>query len=217
MTDLVPPAIEAYVEAHTSPRPPLFDELRDVTYATMASPGMQVGRVEGTLLKTLVALSRARRVFEIGTFTGFSALCMAEALPDDGELTTCDIDPTAARTAQGFFDRSPHGRKIRLRLGDALETLRAFPAEPSIDLAFVDADKERYAAYYAELIPRLRRGGLLVADNTLWSGHVLAPRPDHETDRAIVAFNRLVTEDPRVENVLLSVRDGIMLARKVVE
>ncbi len=217
MTELVPPAIEAYTEAHTSPRPPLFDELREVTYASMESPHMQVGRVEGALLKTLVALSGARRVVEIGTFTGFSALCMAEALPDDGELVTCDIDPVAARTAQSFFDRSPHGRKIHLRLGDALAMLRGLPATPSIDLAFLDADKERYAAYYAELVPRLRRGGLLVADNTLWSGHVLAPRPDHETDRAIVAFNRLVTDDPRVENVLLSVRDGIMLARKVVD
>jgi caffeoyl-CoA O-methyltransferase len=215
MTQLVPLEIEAYTDAHTSPRPPLFDELREVTYGTMASPHMQVGRVEGTLLKTLVALSRARRVVEVGTFTGFSALCMAEALPDDGELVTCDIDPVAARTAQGFFDRSPHGHKIRLRLGDALETLRALPAEPWIDLAFLDADKERYAAYYEALVPRLRSGGLLVADNTLWSGHVLAPRPDHPSDQAIVAFNRLVTEDPRVENVLLSVRDGIMLARKV--
>jgi caffeoyl-CoA O-methyltransferase len=215
MTQLVPPAIEAYTEAHTSPRPPLFDELRDVTYGTMASPHMQVGRVEGTLLKTLVAISRARRVVEVGTFTGFSALSMAEALPDDGELITCDIDPEAARIAQGFFDRSPHGHKIHLRLGDALDTLRALPAEPTLDLVFLDADKERYAAYYDELLPRLRLGGLLVADNTLWSGHVLAPRPDHASDGAIVAFNRKVTEDPRVENVLLSVRDGIMLARKV--
>ncbi len=215
MTQLVPPQIEAYTEAHTSPRPPLFDELRDVTYGTMASPHMQVGRVEGTLLKTLVALSGARRVVEIGTFTGFSALCMAEGLPDDGELLTCDVDPVAARTAQGFFDRSPHGRKIQLRLGDALETVRSLPAGPWIDLVFLDADKERYADYYRELFPRVRQGGLIVADNTLWSGHVLSPRPGEETDRAIVAFNRLVTEDPRVENVLLSVRDGILLARKV--
>jgi caffeoyl-CoA O-methyltransferase len=213
MTPIVDPEIEAYTEAHTSPRPPLFDELREVTYGTMASPQMQVGRVEGTLLKTLVAASGARRVIEIGTFTGFSALCMAEGLPDDGELITCDIDPVAARTAQGFFDRSPHGKKISLRLGDALATLRGLPAEPWIDLAFLDADKERYVDYYEELVPRLRRGGLLVADNTLWSGHVLAPR--EATDRAIVAFNRLVTGDARVENVLLSVRDGIMLARKV--
>lgn len=215
MTPLVSPQIEAYLEAHTSPRPPLFDELHDVTYGTMKSPHMQVGRVEGTLLKTLVALSGARRVVEVGTFTGFSALCMAEALPDDGELVTCDIDPVAARTAQAFFDRSPHGKKIRLRLGDALDTLRSLPKGSWIDLAFLDADKERYALYYDEILPRLRQGGLLVADNTLWSGHVVAPRADVETDHAIVAFNRKVTEDPRVENVLLSVRDGMMLARKV--
>jgi caffeoyl-CoA O-methyltransferase len=213
MDPIVDPAIEAYTEAHTTPRPALFDELRAVTYATMQSPQMQVGRVEGTLLKTLVALSGARRIVEIGTFTGFSALCMAEALPDDGELVTCDIDPEATQTAQRFFDRSPHCRKIRLRLGDALETLRSLPAGPWIDLVFLDADKERYLDYYEELLPRLRQGGLVVADNTLWSGHVLAPKED--TDHAIVAFNRRVTEDPRVENVLLSVRDGVMLARKV--
>ena len=210
---LVPPAIEAYTEAHTTPRPPLFDELREVTYASMQSPHMQVGRVEGTFLKMLVALVSARRIVEVGTFTGFSALCMAEALPDDGELVTCDIDPRAAATAQGFFDRSPHGKKIRLRLGDALDTLRALPEGQWLDLVFLDADKERYADYYEELVPRLRQGGLVVADNTLWSGHVLDPQK--ETDHAIVAFNRRVTEDARVENVLLSVRDGIMLARKV--
>jgi caffeoyl-CoA O-methyltransferase len=214
MIPLVHPDIEAYTEAHTSPRPPLFDELRDVTYASMASPQMQVGRVEGTLLKLLVAISGARRVVEIGTFTGYSALAMAEALPDDGEIVTCDIDPVAARTAQAFFDRSPHGRKIHLRLGDALETVRALPEGPWIDLVFLDADKERYPAYYEALLPRVRPGGLVVADNTLWSGHVLSPRPGVETDRGIVAYNRLVTEDPRVENVLLTVRDGIMLARK---
>jgi caffeoyl-CoA O-methyltransferase len=216
MIQLVHPELEAYAEAHTSPRPPLFDELRSVTYATMAYPEMQVGRLEGTLLKLLVALSGARRVVEIGTFTGFSALCMAEALPDEGEVLTCDIDPVAAKTAQAFFDRSPHGKKIRLALGDALDTLRALPQAPSIDLAFLDADKERYGLYYEELLPRLRPGGLLVADNTLWSGHVLAPREGEATDRAIVEFNRVVTEDPRVENVLLPVRDGVMLARKVV-
>jgi caffeoyl-CoA O-methyltransferase len=214
MTPLVHPDLEAYAEAHTSPRPPLFDDLRDVTYASMESPNMQVGRVEGTLLNLLVAISGARRVVEIGTFTGYSALAMAEALPDDGEIVTCDIDPVAARTAQSFFDRSPHGRKIRLRLGDALETVRSLPAGPWIDLVFLDADKERYPAYYEELLPRVRPGGLVVADNTLWSGHVLSPRPGVETDRALVAYNRLVTEDPRVENVLLTVRDGIMLARK---
>lgn len=215
MTPIVPPEIETYTHDHTSPRPGLFDELREVTYGTMHDPHMQVGRVEGTLLKTLAGLAGARRILEIGTFTGFSALCMAEALPDDGELITCDIDPEAVRVAQRFFDRSPHGKKIRVRLGDALETVRSLPSEPTFDLVFLDADKERYIDYYDLVLPRLRKGGLLVADNTLWSGRVLSPQ--HASDHAIVAFNRHVAEDPRVENVLLSVRDGMMLARKIAD
>lgn len=212
MTPLVDPRIETYCHEHTKPRPALFDELKEVTYAKMASPNMQVGRVEGTLLKLLVALSAARRVLEVGTFTGFSALSMAEALPEDGELVTCDIDPEATATARAFFDRSPHGKKITIRLGPALETIAAMPEDRPFDLAFVDADKENYVAYYDAIVPRLRRGGLLVADNTLWSGRVLAP--EHASDRAICAFNDRVTADPRVENVLLTVRDGMMLARK---
>lgn len=213
MTPIVPPEIEQYVHDHTTPRPPLFDELRERTYATMKSPHMQVGRVEGALLKMLSGLVGARRVLEVGTFTGYSALCLAEGMPDDGELITCDIDPAAVEVARSFFARSPHGKKIQVRLGDALETIRALPADPPLDLVFLDADKERYVDYYELAIPRLRPGGLLVADNTLWSGRVLAPNA--ATDHAIVAFNRHVTEDPRVENVLLSVRDGVMIAKKL--
>lgn len=210
---LVSPEIDRYVHDHTRARPALFDDLREVTYADMKDPQMQVGRVEGTLLKILVALSRASRAIEIGTFTGYSALCMAEALPEGGELVTCDVDPRAMDVARSFFERSPHGRKITPRLGDALETVRAMPEEPSFDLAFVDADKERYLDYYEALLPRLRQGGLLIADNTLWSGEVLAPTT--RSAEAIVQFNDHVTRDPRVENVLLSVRDGVMLVRKL--
>ncbi|MEP7120622.1 MAG: class I SAM-dependent methyltransferase [Byssovorax sp.] len=209
--NLLDPALDQYTHDHTSPRGSLFDALREVTFATMQSPHMQVGRVEGALLSLLCRLMRARRVLEIGTFTGFSALSMAEALPDDGELFTCDIDPVATATARSFFDRSPHGRKIQILLGPALETLAALPAEP-FDLAFIDADKEHYTAYYEAILPRLRPGGLLVADNTLWSGKVLDPKA--ASDHAIVRFNAHVTADPRVENVLLSVRDGMMLAYK---
>lgn len=213
MTPLLSPDIERYVHDHTRARPALFDELRDVTHATMESPNMQVGRVEGGLLKMLVAITGARRVLEVGTFTGYSALCMAEALPDDGELITCDKDPEATRVARSFFDRTPHGKKISIRVGDALTTIRALPNGTTFDLAFIDADKERYSDYYEEIVPRLRPGGLLVADNTLWSGTVVAP--ETESARAIASFNQRVTADPRVENVLLSVRDGIMLARKL--
>lgn len=210
---LTPPELEDYVHEHTSARPPLFDELREVTRAQTTAPQMQVGRVEGALLKLLVQLMGAKRVLELGTFTGYSALCMAEGLPDDGELITCDVDPTATAIAQGFFARSPHGTKITLRLGPAIDTLAAMPLAPIFDLAFIDADKERYVAYYEAIVPRLRQGGLIVADNTLWSGAVLAPETD--SARAIVAFNERVAGDSRVENVLLSVRDGMMLARKV--
>jgi caffeoyl-CoA O-methyltransferase len=213
MTPIVTPAIEAYAHDHTSARPPLFDELREVTYASMEHPHMQVGRVEGAVLKMLCSLMGARRVLEIGTFTGFSALCMAEALPEDGRLVTCDIDPRAVEVARSFFARSPHGHKIEVRLGDALDTVRGLPAGTTFDLLFLDADKERYSTYYEAVLPLLRSGGLLVADNTLWSGKVLSPSA--ETDQAIVAFNRLVAGDPRVENVLLPVRDGMMLARKL--
>lgn len=213
MKPLLDPDLEQYAHDHTSPRAPLFDELRAETYASMPSPHMQVGRVEGTLLELLCRMLGAKRVLEIGTFTGFSALCMAEALPDDGELITCDIDPEAARVARAFFERSPHGKKIRLCLGDALETVRALPEMPPFDLVFLDADKERYVDYYEATLPHLRRGGLIVADNTLWSGRVLAP--EHASDRAIVAYNAHVTRDPRVKNVELTVRDGMMLAYKL--
>jgi caffeoyl-CoA O-methyltransferase len=210
---LTPPELEGYVHDHTSARPPLFDELREVTLAQTTAPQMQVGRVEGTLLKLLVQLMGATRVLELGTFTGYSALCLAEGLPDDGELITCDVDPTATAIAQRFFARSPHGKKIKLRLGPAIETLAAMPLTPTFDLAFIDADKESYVAYYEAIVPRLHQGGLIVADNTLWSGAVLAPETD--SARAIVAFNERVTGDSRMENVLLSVRDGMMLARKL--
>lgn len=213
MKPIVDPDIEQYAHDHTRPREALFDEMREVTYASMASPNMQVGRVEGTLLELLCRMLGARRVLEIGTFTGFSALCMAEALPDDGELVTCDIDPEATRVARSFFDRSPHGRKIQIRLGDALETVRGLPEGPPFDLVFLDADKERYLDYYEATLPLLRKGGVIVADNTLWSGKVLAP--EHASDWAIVAFNAHVNGDPRVKNVELTVRDGMMLAYKL--
>jgi caffeoyl-CoA O-methyltransferase len=207
---LVPDAIEAYAADHSDPVPPLLDELREETYAKMSSPQMQVGRVEGAFLKMLVRLASARRILEIGMFTGYSALSMAEGLPDDGELITCDIDPKAEEMARRYFARSPHGKKIHVRMGPALETVKTLTGP--FDLVFIDADKESYVRYYDAVLPLLRQGGLLVADNTLWSGRVLEPQA--ESDRAIVAFNDRVAKDARVERVLLSVRDGMTLALK---
>jgi len=207
---LVPQDIEAYAAAHSEPPAPLFDRLREETYAKMRFPQMQVGRIEGTFLKILARLTRARRVLEVGMFTGYSTLMMAEALPDQGELITCEIDPGAEQMARRTFAQSPHGKKIQIRMGPALETLRQLA--PPFDLAFVDADKINYSNYYEAILPLLRAGGLMVADNTLWSGRVLSPK--EADDRAIAAFNDRVAADPRVEKVLLTVRDGMMLALK---
>jgi caffeoyl-CoA O-methyltransferase len=210
MKPLVAQELEAYAAAHTDPPGALYEQLRKVTYAQTSDPQMQVGPIEGAFLKMLVQLSGARRVLEIGMFTGYSGLKMAEGLPEDGELITCDIDPEAEAIARRFHAKSPHGKKITIRMGPALETIATLKGP--LDMVFIDADKERYPAYYKAVFPLLRRGGLIVADNALWSGRVLKPRA--KTDRAIAAFNRLVARDTRVEKVLLTVRDGMMLARK---
>lgn len=212
MTPIVAPELEEYCRAHSTPPGPLLDELAAYTRAHCKHPQMLTGPVEGALLRLLVQLSGARRVIEIGTYTGYSALSMAAGLPDDGELLTCDVDPDTSAIAQSFFDRSPHGGKIRLLRGRAIETLGSMPAEPPFDFVFIDADKESYIDYYEAVLPRLRPGGLLAADNTLWSGRVLDPK--EKSDHAIVAFNNHVARDPRVTQVLLSVRDGVMLVRK---
>jgi caffeoyl-CoA O-methyltransferase len=214
MLSLIREDLADYVEQHTSPVPELLRELREETLRDLPYAQMQVGRVEGTLLRMLVHISGARRVLELGTFSGYSALCMASALPDDGKLVTCDIDPVATAVARKYFERSPHGGKIELRLGDAAQTLDELSKQAArFDFVFIDADKESYVRYWDAVIPMLPMGGIVVADNTLWSGKVL--HPTSTSDRGIVAFNDRVAADDRVEHVLLSVRDGIMIARKV--
>ncbi len=213
MLSLLSPELTEYIERHSPAPSPLLAELRARTFAELDDPQMQVGAVEGALLRMLVTLSGARRVLELGTFSGYSSLSMAEALPADGHLVTCDVDEVATSIAREFFARSPHGHKIELRMGPALDTLAALAhAGQRFDLAFVDADKTNYPAYYAAILPLLPAGGLLVADNALWSGRVVAP--NDEDARAIARFNAQVHDDPRVDHVLLSVRDGVMLARK---
>ncbi|MFL6212704.1 MAG: O-methyltransferase [Blastocatellia bacterium] len=203
-------AVEQYAHDHTKPESDLFRRLRDETYREMSSPQMQVGRIEGQFLKLLVRLVGARRVLEIGMFTGYSGLMMAEGLPDDGCLITCDINPQAEAIARRYFAESGQGHKIEVRIGPALETIKTLD-EP-LDMVFIDADKENYVNYYEAVMELLKPGGLIVADNVLWSGEVLDPQDD--AGRAIVAFNQHVQQDPRVENVCLTVRDGIMLAWK---
>lgn len=210
MKPLVAEELERYAESHTDAPDPLLEELRRETYASVADPQMQVGAVEGTLLRMLVAVSGARRALEIGMFTGYSGLMIASALPEDGELITCDVNPKAEEVARRYFARSPHGKKIRIRMGPALETIAGL--SPSFDFVFLDADKENYPNYYDAVLPLLASGGLLVVDNVLWSGRVLDPK--EPSDRAIDTLNARVAADPRVEKVLLTVRDGVLLVRK---
>jgi caffeoyl-CoA O-methyltransferase len=202
--------VEGYAFDHTQAEPELLQRLSAETHAGMESPQMLTGRLEGRLLKLLTQLTGAGRVLEIGTFTGYSALSMAEGLPDDGQVITCEIEPHHAAFARRYFQASPHGRKIDLRMGAALETLKGL-AGP-FDLAFIDADKENYPAYYERVMELLRPGGVILVDNTLWSGLVLKPK-DRETV-AIDTLNRRIAQDTRVENVLLTVRDGLQVVRK---
>ena len=208
---LLPKPVERYVHKQTSPESRLLRELERETHETTQYPQMLTGRVEGRLLKMLVHISGARKVLEIGTFTGYSALLMAEGLPDHGELITCEISRQCAAVARKYFKRSPHGHKIRLRPGPAMKTIQKIPDE-SIDFVFIDADKPSYPRYYDESVRILKRGGIIAADNALWNGQVLDPVD--EDSRAIALFNSKVKSDRRVEKVLLTVRDGVYLIRK---
>lgn len=202
--------IDRYAFENTRPENELLRSLAERTEREMHDPQMLTGRVEGRLLKLLVQLCRPRLVLEVGTFTGYSALSMAEGLDPDGRIVTCEIDARAQQVAQAAFDASPFGDRIEIRMGPALETIRSLD-EP-IDLSFIDADKEHYPEYYESILERTRPGGLLVLDNMLWSGKVLDPQ--EEIPRVLDALNRRIARDERVENVLLTVRDGVQLVRK---
>jgi len=214
MLSLIGSELEAYVASHTTREGELFARLRAETQANLASPQMQVGPVEGAFLRLLVALHRPQTILEIGTYSGYSALAMASALPPGGQLITCDIDPVATAVATRYFAEAGLADRITLRLAPALDTIRQLAAEGRrLDLVFIDADKPGYVDYWDAVLPLLPVGGLVIADNTLWSGKVVHPKDT--SDHAIVRFNARVTADPRVEHVLLSVRDGITLARKL--
>ena len=202
--------VERYAFEHTLPESELLQRLSAETLATMAAPQMLTGRLEGRLLKLLAQLSGARRVLEIGTFTGYSALSMAEGLPEDGQVITCEIERRHADMARKYFQASPHGSKVEIRMGPALETLKTLTGP--FDLAFIDADKENYPAYYEAVLELIRPGGIILVDNTLWSGLVLKPY-DRESV-AIDTLNKRLIKDERVENVMLTVRDGMQLVRK---
>ncbi len=208
---VVPAEIEAYAADHTSPEHPVLARVAEETRAGEEAHGMMVGLLEGRFLETLVWLSGARRVLEIGCFTGYSALSMAAVLPPDGTITTCEVDPRRAATARAHMDASPWGDRIDIRVGPALETLAGL--DGPFDLVFIDADKTNYANYYEAVLPKLAERGLVVADNVLWSGRVLDEEDQSADTVAIRAFNDLVRHDSRVTCVMATVRDGVLLVR----
>ena len=212
MSGVVPEAIEAYAAAHTTPEHPVLAAVAEETRSTQESHGMMVGLLEGRFLETLVWLSGARRVLEIGCFTGYSALSKAAALPAGGSIVTCEVDPQRAAIARRHFDASPWGDRIDLRIGPALETIAGL--DGPFDLIFIDADKRNYANYYDAVLPKLADHGLIVADNVLWSGQVLDPDDSSDDTVAIRAFNDRVRDDDRVTCVLATVRDGVLLIRR---
>jgi caffeoyl-CoA O-methyltransferase len=214
MAFIVSDEIERYAEEHTTPPTELLAALAEETQATLPLPQMLTGTVEGRFLELLVWASEARRVLEIGTYSGYSALSMAAALPAGGHIDTCEIDEQHAAVARRYIEQSPHADRITVHLGPALETIERL--EGDFDFVFIDADKENYVNYYETVLPRLAERGLIAADNTLWSGHVLE-EDDSEGTRAIRAFNEHVRADPRVVSVMLTVRDGVTLIRPALE
>ena len=213
MKALVLPEIEAYAEAHSAAESEVCRALREETYRSMELPQMVVGPLEGAFLKMMVHLVNARRILEVGMFTGYSALSMAEALPEDGRVVTCEIDPIPAALAARYFAQSPHGRKIEIKMGPARETIRAM--RDLFDLIFIDADKVNYVHYYERSLDLIAPGGVIVIDNVLWSGDVVLPSAPDRSTAVIQELNDKIAGDGRVTSVLVTLRDGIFVVKKL--
>ena len=210
MAFIVADEVEEYAAAHTTPPLPLLQELAEETRATLRSPQMLTGTLEGRFLELLVFSSGARRVLEVGTYSGYSALSMAAGLPPGGRIDTCEIDPKHAEVAERYIARSPYADRITVHLGPALESIARI--EGDFDFVFIDADKVNYRNYYDAVLPRLSPRGLIAVDNTLWSARVLGGSGDESEDtRALREFNDYVRGDERVTAVMLTVRDGVTL------
>jgi len=207
--NLIDPKVDAYAEAHTTPSGELYERLAAETREKTTLPQMMVGEVEGRFLEFLVRLSGARRVLELGTFTGYSSLSMARGLPEGGRVISCDVDPDTTAIARRYAEEAGLAERIEYRLGPALDTIAQL--EDPFDLVFIDADKPNYPNYYEAVLPKLADNGLIIADNALRDGRVL---DDDADDEPMKAFNDQVLNDPRVQCVLLTVRDGMLLVMK---
>lgn len=211
MPSLLPDDISQYIQDHTSDEGDVLKALDRRTHTDVLLPQMLSGKVQGRFLSVISKLMRPKNILEIGTFTGYAALCMAEGLSEGGRLITIDINEELEDMVQAFVIQAGKQEQIQHIIGNALEEIPKL--NTTFDLVFIDADKINYSSYYDLIIDKVRSGGLIMADNVLWSGKIVADHPDKDT-AALQAFNQKVTEDPRVENVLLSIRDGIMMIYK---
>ena len=207
-------ALERYIHDLSSPEEDLLHELDRQTHLRVVQPRMLSGHIQGKLLELFVRMLRPRNILEIGTFTGYSALCMAAGLEEDGVLDTVEVDDELEEFAASFFRRSPHGQKIRQHIGSALDIVPTLGY--TFDLVFIDGDKRTYLQTYEMVLPLLRQGGFILADNTLWDGHVVdsAYAKDQQT-LGICRFNDATAQDQRIEKVILPMRDGLTLMRKL--
>jgi caffeoyl-CoA O-methyltransferase len=205
------PRISAYLAAHAKLSDPMLEELVDETRRTYPDLDMQVSRDEGALLRLLVRLCGAKRAIEVGTFTGYSSLCIARALPPGGRLLCCDMSEEWTSMARRYWDRAGLTDRIELRLGPALETLALLPMGPLFDFAFIDAEKTEYIAYYEALVPRMAAGGLIAVDNVLHRGWVAGTAEPDARTHVIREFNEHVLVDPRTESVIVPIADGLSL------
>ncbi|MFD0862657.1 O-methyltransferase [Sungkyunkwania multivorans] len=211
----IPEALDEYVMAHSEEEPPLLQQLTRETYQKILQPRMLSGPYQGRILGMISKLVAPTNILEIGTYTGYSALCLAEGLQKNGSLHTIDVNEELVDFQRKYFDRSPWGSQIIQHLGDATEIIPTL--DQKFDLVFVDADKPNYAKYFELVMPKMNKGGVILSDNVLWSGKVIEKvKSDDESTLALIDYNRLLKNDPRVETVLLPIRDGLTISRVVI-
>jgi caffeoyl-CoA O-methyltransferase len=211
--EFIDPKLDDYAGLHTSPENSLLNDLNRQTHLKILQPRMLSGHIQGRLLSMFSHMIQPKCILEIGTYTGYSALCMAEGLQKDGKLITIDVNEELAPFTKSYFDKSDYAKQIDFRIGNAMEIIPTL--NETIDLVFIDADKENYSNYFDLVIDKVRKGGFIIADNVLWSGKVIEPiKPNDKDTLALIEFNKKIHNDPRVENVLAPVRDGLMIIRK---
>ncbi|MEN9907565.1 MAG: hypothetical protein RLZZ540_706 [Bacteroidota bacterium] len=204
--------LEDYIEQHSEKEPQLLAALNKETYQKILLPRMLSGHFQGRVLSMLAKLIRPVNILEIGTYTGYSALCLCEGIQENGQLHTIDIKEELVDFQRKHFDKSPWGSQIVQHLGEAVDIIPTLDIK--FDLVFIDADKENYLNYFELIVPRMNKGGIILSDNVLWSGKVLEPlNPKDKSTKILLDYNKLLKEDPRVETVLLPIRDGLTVSR----